>query len=80
MLNCYFDLSVYLTEKTTTVVTSLSEVWLSTLSIPWGRQSLFRENISLIDHIIISRTSKETAVFRCILFRSCQDAVIMTLH
>jgi len=33
MLNCYFGLSVYLTEKKTTVVTSLSEVWLRTLFI-----------------------------------------------
>jgi hypothetical protein len=60
MLNCYFGFSVYLTEKMTTVVTSISRVWLRTLFIPWGHQSLFRENISRIDHIIISYTSKET--------------------
>jgi len=80
MLNSYFGLSVYLTVKTTTVVTSLSGVWLRTLFIPWGRQSLFRENISPIDHIIISRTSIETTLFRYIIFKSCRDSVIMTLH
>ena len=55
MLNYYFGLSVYLTEKTT-VLTSLSEVWLRTLFIPWGHQSLFRENISPMVHIVTSRT------------------------
>jgi hypothetical protein len=58
MLNCYFGLSVYLRGKKTTVVTSLSEVWLRTFFIPWDHQSLFREEISGIDHVIISGTSK----------------------
>jgi hypothetical protein len=79
MLNCYFGLTVYLTQKTTTVVTSISRAWLRTLFIPWGHQSLFRENISLIEHII-PYTSKEATVFLYILFKICNDATIVTSH
>lgn len=42
MLNCYFCLSVYLTEKTTTVVTSISKVWLRTLFICYYTLKIFR--------------------------------------
>jgi hypothetical protein len=57
MLN--FGLSAYLTEKTTTVVTSLSEVWLRTLFISWGHHSSVIIPWKYFVHIIIATLQKK---------------------